>query len=169
LAGSDSLARRLIATIGRLLQVAPPIAFIFLLLEYRSSCSIFCGNNGICSFDKAGPGFIFALAWIIMSSRTAFEQVDRGLFERWRTLGHGNPSVLVRVAIPLSGRRLIAGFMLAWTRALVELAACMMAARVAMPAVTGRGLAAGVAVVASLLTLAAVSIDRRRWNKGGDA
>jgi len=64
----------------------------------------------------------------VRSARTAFEEVDPRLVGLARTLGCGRVAAFRRVTLPLAWRGLVAGVVLAFSRALGEFGATVMIA-----------------------------------------
>ena len=127
--------RTLIETLLSLPLVLPPTAVGLLLLEaLRRS-----GPLGRL-LDRGGVEILFTwkavvLATAVMSfpllvrpARTAFEEIDPRLLAMGRSLGSRPWSVFRRVALPLSWRGLLAGTLLAFSRALGEFGATIMIA-----------------------------------------
>lgn len=71
---------------------------------------------------------VMALPLFIRTAAAAFAAVDRELIEVGRTLGAKNPTLLIAVIMPLSYRGVLAGFVLAFARALGEFGATLMVA-----------------------------------------
>jgi molybdate transport system permease protein len=65
---------------------------------------------------------------LVRSARTAFEEVDEHLVGLARTLGCGPVAAFRRVTLPLAWRGLLAGVVLAFSRALGEFGATVMIA-----------------------------------------
>lgn len=65
---------------------------------------------------------------LVRSARTAFEEVDPRLVDVARTLGRGPVESFFRVTLPLARRGVLAGAVLAFTRALGEFGATVMVA-----------------------------------------
>jgi molybdate transport system permease protein len=127
--------RTLLETLLSLPLVLPPTAVGLLLLEaLRRS-----GPLGRL-LDRAGIEVLFTwkavvLATAVMSfpllvrpARTAFEEVDPRLLAMGRSLGSGSFAVFRRVALPLAWRGILAGTLLAFSRALGEFGATIMIA-----------------------------------------
>lgn len=115
--------------------VLPPTAVGLLLLEL---------------FGRAGPlggalhelGIEVAFTWkgvvlacavmsfplLVRSARTALEEIDPRLAGVARTLGHGRASVFFRVTLPLAWRGILAGALLAFSRAVGEFGATILVA-----------------------------------------
>lgn len=128
-------ARTLAETLLSLPLVLPPTAVGLLLLEaLRRS-----GPLGRL-LDRLGIEVLFTwkavvLATAVMSfpllvrpARTAFEEVDPRLLAMGRSLGCGPFEVFRRVALPIAWRGLLAGTLLAFSRALGEFGATIMIA-----------------------------------------
>jgi molybdate transport system permease protein len=127
--------RTLFETLLSLPLVLPPTAVGLLLLEALRRT----GPLGRL-FDRAGIEILFTwkavvLATAVMSfpllvrpARTAFEEVDPRLLAMGRSLGSGSFAVFRRVALPLSWRGILAGTLLAFSRALGEFGATIMIA-----------------------------------------
>jgi molybdate transport system permease protein len=69
-----------------------------------------------------------ALPLLVRSARTAFEEVDPRLVGMARTLGCGPVRAFLRVTLPLAHRGILAGIVLAFSRALGEFGATVMVA-----------------------------------------
>jgi molybdate transport system permease protein len=65
---------------------------------------------------------------IIRSSQAAFASIDRGYEETATTLGLSPLRVFLKIDIPLAGRSLIAGIIMAWARIMGEFGATLMVA-----------------------------------------
>jgi molybdate transport system permease protein len=127
--------RTLVETVLSLPLVLPPTAVGLLLLEaLRRS-----GPVGRL-LDGMGVEVLFTwkavvVATAVMSfpllvrpARTAFEEVDPRLLAMARSLGSGPVAVFRRVALPLAWRGILAGTLLAFSRALGEFGATIMIA-----------------------------------------
>jgi len=127
--------RTFFETLLSLPLVLPPTAVGLLLLEALSRY----GPLGRL-LDRAGIEVLFTwkavvLATAVMSfpllvrpARTAFEEVDPRLLAMGRSLGSRPWAVFRRIALPLSWRGLLAGTLLAFSRALGEFGATIMIA-----------------------------------------
>jgi len=135
LARRAGTGRTLAETILSLPLVLPPTAVGLLLLEaLRRS-----GPLGRL-LDRAGIEIVFTwkavvLATAVMSFpllvrpvRAAFEEVDPRLLAMARSLGHTPLQAFRRVALPLSWRGILAGTLLAFSRALGEFGATILIA-----------------------------------------
>ncbi len=127
--------KQIAETLLALPLVLPPTAVGLLLLEMLRRS----GPLGRL-LDRAGVEVLFtwkavALATAVMSFpllvrpvRTAFAEVDPRLLGVARSLGHGPFSVFRRVALPLAWRGILAGTVLAFSRALGEFGATILVA-----------------------------------------
>ncbi len=135
LARRHGFGRMLAETILTLPIVLPPTAVGFLLLE------LLRGPGPIGKLlDRAGIELLFtwkavALATAVMSfpllmrpALAAFEEVDPRLLGMARSLGSRPAAVFVRVALPLAWRGILAGTLLAFSRALGEFGATILVA-----------------------------------------
>lgn len=115
--------------------VLPPTAVGLLLLEMLRRS----GPLGRL-LDRAGIEVLFTwkavvIATVVMAfpllvrpARAAFEEVDPRLLQIARSLGRSPASVFLRVALPLSWRGILAGTLLAFSRALGEFGATILVA-----------------------------------------
>ena len=71
---------------------------------------------------------VMSFPLLVRSARTAFEEVDPRLVGLARTLGCGPAAAFFRVTLPLAGRGVLAGTVLAFSRALGEFGATIMVA-----------------------------------------
>ena len=129
------IGRTLVETILTLPLVLPPTAVGFLLLE------LLRGSGPIGRLlDRAGIELLFTwkavvLATAVMSfpllvrpALAAFEEVDPRLLAMGRSLGSGAFATFRRVALPLAWRGILAGSLLAFSRALGEFGATILVA-----------------------------------------
>ncbi len=124
-----------IETVLSLPLVLPPTAVGLVLLEMLSRRAALGGW-------LAGLGVEVVFTWkavvlamavmsfplLVRSARTAFEEVDERLVGIARTLGLGPFAAFRRVTLPLAWRGLLAGVVLAYSRALGEFGATIMVA-----------------------------------------
>ena len=135
LSGRHGFGRTLTETVLTLPLVLPPTAVGFILLE------LLRGSGPIGRLlDRAGIEILFTwkavvLATAVMSlpllvrpSLSAFEEVDPRLLGMARSLGSRPAAVFTRVALPLAWRGIIAGGLLAFSRALGEFGATILVA-----------------------------------------
>jgi molybdate transport system permease protein len=115
--------------------VLPPTVVGFALLELL-------GRNRPLGAWLAGRGIEVVFTWkavvlatavmafplLVRSARTAFEEVDPRLVGLARTLGAGPVAAFFRVTLPLSWRGVLAGTVLAFSRALGEFGATILLA-----------------------------------------
>jgi len=115
--------------------VLPPTAVGLLLLELL-------GRRGLVGSRLAALGVEVVFTWkgvlvatavmsfplLVRSARTAFEEVDPRLVGVARTLGCGPAAAFFRVTLPLAWRGVLAGTVLAFSRALGEFGATIMVA-----------------------------------------
>lgn len=71
---------------------------------------------------------VMSLPLLVRSARTAFEEVDPRLIRVARTLGASPFGAFFRIALPLARRGLLAGLLLAFSRALGEFGATILLA-----------------------------------------
>jgi molybdate transport system permease protein len=71
---------------------------------------------------------VMSFPLLVRSARTAFEEVDEQLVGLARTLGLGPVAAFRRVTLPLAWRGILAGTVLAFSRALGEFGATVMIA-----------------------------------------
>ncbi len=131
----EGAVRTLLETALTLPLVLPPTAVGLLLLEALKRS----GPLGRL-LDALGVEVLFTwkavvIATAVMSfpllvrpARTAFEEVDPRLLAMGRSLGSGPFAVFRRVALPLAWRGILAGTLLAFSRALGEFGATIMIA-----------------------------------------
>jgi len=127
--------RGAVETLLSLPLVLPPTAVGLLLLELVS-------RQGHLGSWLAGHGVEIAFTWravllatmvmsfplLVRSARTAFEEVDPRLVGIARTLGCGPAAAFLRVTLPLAWRGILAGSVLAFSRALGEFGATILVA-----------------------------------------
>jgi molybdate transport system permease protein len=115
--------------------VLPPTAVGLLLLQAL-------GRRGLVGSSLAALGIDVVFTWkgvllatslmsfplLVRSARTSIEEVDPRLVAVARTLGCGPVSAFWRVTLPLAGRGIASGMVLAFARALGEFGATIMVA-----------------------------------------
>ncbi len=135
LAGYRGPGRSALETILSLPLVLPPTAVGLALLGLL-------GRNRPLGAWLAGHGVEVVFTWkavvlatavmsfplLVRSARTAFEEVDPRLVGLARTLGCGPVAAFFRVSLPLARRGVLAGTVLAFSRALGEFGATIMVA-----------------------------------------
>ena len=72
--------------------------------------------------------FVASFPFLVRTAQAGFEQVDRVYEEAARTLGRGEFSIFLTVAVPLAWRGILAGVALAFARAMGEFGATLMVA-----------------------------------------
>jgi molybdate transport system permease protein len=128
--------RSLLEVIVMLPLVLPPTVTGYYLV-------VMLGRNGFAGrflADYLGISVIFswhgaviaatavALPLMVQSAKAAIESFDKNLIQVAYTLGHSELSTAVRVVLPLARNGILAGFILAFTRALGEFGATLMLA-----------------------------------------
>ncbi len=127
--------RDLLDAILTLPLVLPPTVLGYYLL-------VLLGRRGIIGETLAGWGIELVFTWqgaviaasvvafplVFKSARAAFENVDSQLENAARVLGVRGAGVFFRVTLPLAGRGIAAGVLLAFARALGEFGATLMIA-----------------------------------------
>jgi molybdate transport system permease protein len=127
--------RGALETLLSLPLVLPPTAIGIVLLEALSP------RRGLGAW-LAGHGLEIVFTWrgavlaamamasplLVRSARTAFEEVDPRLVGMARTLGCSPAQAFLRVTLPLARRGILAGVVLAFSRALGEFGATIMVA-----------------------------------------
>ncbi len=122
-------------TVLSLPLVLPPTAVGLLLLETLARRSPLGSSLAAHGIEVVFTGKAVILATSVMSfpllvrsARTAFEEVDPRLVDLARTLGCGPLAAFFRVTLPLAWRGVLAGTVLAFSRALGEFGATIMIA-----------------------------------------
>jgi len=135
LAGFRGPGKTALETLLALPLVLPPTAVGLLLLELL-------GRNRPIGAWLAARGIEVVFTWkavvlatavmsfplLVRSARTAFEEVDPRLVGLARTLGCGPAAAFFRVTLPLAWRGVLAGTVLAFSRALGEFGATIIVA-----------------------------------------
>ena len=136
LARRDWPGKSIIETFVSLPLVMPPVATGLILLKLFGRR----GAIGGVLHDKFNLDIIFtwravllalsvmSLPLLVRAARVAFEEVNPRLEEIARTLGAGNWRVFFTITVPLAGRGIIGGMLLAFARALGEFGATIMVA-----------------------------------------
>jgi molybdate transport system permease protein len=122
-------------TVLSLPLILPPTAVGLLLLELlsrRAPVGAWLSARGI-EVVFTWKAVVVATAvmsfpLLVRSARTAFEEVDPRFVGIARTLGHGPLAAFFRVTLPLAWRGVMAGTVLAFSRALGEFGATVMIA-----------------------------------------
>lgn len=121
---------RLVQGLVDLPVVVPhPVAGIALLLFLgrRSPLGAALGHLGL-EFVSHVPGIVAAMLFVsapllVSGAREAFRQVDPRLEQVARSLGDGPWRAFRRITLPLAGRGILAGAILAWARSVSEFGA----------------------------------------------
>lgn len=127
--------KSVLETLLSLPLVLPPTAVGIALLELlgrRGPVGAWLGHHGI-QIAFTWKAVVVATAvlsfpLLVRSARTAFEEVDPKLVGLARTLGCGPMAAFFRVSLPLAWRGVLAGTVLAFSRALGEFGATVMIA-----------------------------------------
>lgn len=124
-----------IETILSLPLVLPPTAVGIVLLEIlarRRPFGAWLGAHGVeVVFTWKAvvlAAAVMSVPLLVRSARTAFEEVDPRLVGLARTLGSAPLAVFFRVTLPLAWRGVLAGVVLAFSRALGEFGATILVA-----------------------------------------
>jgi molybdate transport system permease protein len=130
---SEARAARLIETVVQLPIVVPPaVAGLALLLAFgrRGLIGPLLEGLGVhIAFSSAAvvlAQVFVAAPFYIQAATAAFAGIDENLLVVARTLGARPATVLLRIALPLARRGLVAGAAMAWARALGEFGATLM-------------------------------------------
>jgi molybdate transport system permease protein len=133
--GRTSRLKPVVETILALPLVLPPTAVGLLLLQLLAPKSVVGRALAALSFDVVFTWRAVVVATAVMSfpllvrsARTAFEEVDPKLIDVARTLGSSPLDVFRRVTLPLAFRGVLAGTVLAFSRALGEFGATVLVA-----------------------------------------
>jgi len=136
LARTNRRGKSIVETLATLPLVLPPTVVGLFLLE------LFGRNRPLGRFLYESFGLSVAFTWravvvasavvafplLVRTVRTSFEDIDPRLEAIARTLGKSPLSVFVTVSLPLAYRGILAGFILAFSRALGEFGATIMVA-----------------------------------------
>jgi molybdate transport system permease protein len=127
--------RGAVETLLSLPLVLPPTAVGLLLLELvsrRSAVGRWLTDHGVeVAFTWKAvllATMVMSFPLLVRSARTAFEEVDPRLVGLARTLGCGPLGAFFRVTLPLAWRGILAGSVLAFSRALGEFGATILVA-----------------------------------------
>ena len=133
--GPSARAKPLIETLLALPLVLPPTAVGLLLLQLLAPTTAIGRMLAALSLDVVFTWRAVVIATAVMSfpllvrsARTAFEDVDPKLLDVARTLGCSPFAVFRRVTLPLAFRGVLAGVVLAFSRALGEFGATVIVA-----------------------------------------
>ncbi len=131
----NSKVSRIISALLTLPLVLPPTIIGYYLL-------VFFGKNGIFGSCLANLGIHLIFTWqgavlasalvsfplVLKSAKASFESIDNRMQDAARILGASKVCVFFQVTLPLASRGIIAGVLLAFTRALGEFGATIMIA-----------------------------------------
>lgn len=128
--------RDLVSVIVLLPMVLPPTVLGYYLLLLigregpigRMAEAIGLGRLVFTPAAAVIAAFVASLPFLVRTAQAGFEQVDRVYEEAARTLGRGELSIFLTVAVPLAWRGIVAGIALAFARAMGEFGATLMVA-----------------------------------------
>lgn len=128
--------KSIVETLVSLPLVMPPVATGLILLKLLGRR----GPLGSVLHDRLGLDVIFtwrgvlvslgvmSLPLLVRSARVAFEEINPRLEQIARTLGASEGRIFLTVTLPLAGRGIVGGMVLAFARALGEFGATIMVA-----------------------------------------
>lgn len=126
---------RVARVVGLLVQIplALPPLMSGIVLVYLVGPYTLLGRLFDRQLTNSTTGVILAMTFVaapflVVAARAAFESLDPGLLDVAETLGHGELSRFVRVAIPVAAPGIRAGMVLAWLRAFGEYGAVVVLA-----------------------------------------
>lgn len=136
LARTERVAKSVVETVATLPLVLPPTVVGLVLLE------AFGRNRPLGRFLFEELGLTVAFTWravviasavvafplMVRTVRASFEEIDPRLEAVARTLGRGPVAVFLTVSLPLASRGVLAGLVLAFSRALGEFGATILVA-----------------------------------------
>ncbi len=170
---------RLARVVGVLVQIplALPPLMSGIVLIYLVGPYTFLGRLFHRGLTNSPAGVVIAMTFVaapflVVAARAAFESVDQSLLDVAETLGHGEWSRFVRVAVPVAAPGIRGGMVLAWLRAFGEYGAVVVLAYnpATLPIYTynqfsGAGLSTTLAPTALALVVATlvVAASRLRW------
>ncbi len=132
LARSHGRVAKLVGVLVQIPLALPPlmsgIVLIYLVGPYT-----FLGRLFHRQLTNSSVGVVIAMTFVaapflVVAARAAFEAVDQSLLDVAETLGHGELSRFVRVAVPVALPGIRAGMVLAWLRAFGEYGAVVVLA-----------------------------------------
>ena len=170
---------RVAAVIGILVQIplALPPLMSGIVLIYLVGPYTFLGRLFHRQLTNSSAGLVIAMTFVsapflIVAARAAFESLDPNLLDVAETLGHGELSRFLRVAVPVAAPGIRTGMVLAWLRAFGEYGAVIVLAYnpTSLPIYTynqfsGAGLSPTLAptALALVVALVVVALSRFRW------
>ncbi len=126
---------RIAKAVGVLVQIplALPTLMSGIILVYLVGPYTVLGRLFHRQLTNSRVGVVLAMTFVaapflIVAARSVFETIDQGLLDVAATLGHGEVSRFVRVAVPVAGPGIRAGMLLAWLRAFGEYGAVVVLA-----------------------------------------
>lgn len=130
------VGRNVLDALLTLPMAMPPIVlgyYLLMLLGKRSALGAWLDENFGIQIIFTWQGAVIAASivsfpLIFKSARAAFESVDLQLEQAARVLGLSEFSIFLRVTLPLAWRGIMAGVLLAFTRAIGEFGATLMVA-----------------------------------------
>ena len=177
-ARSNSRLSRIVGVLVQIPLALPPlmsgIVLIYLVGPYT-----FLGRLFDRQLTNSRVGVVLAMTFVsapflVVAARAAFESIDQSLLDVAETLGHGEVSRFLRVAVPVAAPGIRAGMVLAWLRAFGEYGAVVVLAYnpTSLPVYTynqfsGAGLSTTLAPTALALAAATVvvALSRLRWRR----
>ena len=128
--------KTLVETLVSLPLVLPPVVtglFLLKLFGHEGAVGRWLSETSGIEIAFTWKAVVIALAvmslpLLVRTARTAFEEVDGHLEQQARTLGAGESHVFLSVTLPLARRGVMAGVLLAYTRALGEFGATLIVA-----------------------------------------
>ncbi len=178
LARSSSRLSRVVGVLVQIPLALPPlmsgIVLIYLVGPYTVLGRLFDRQ-----LTNSRTGVVLAMTFVaapflVVAARAAFESIDQSLLDVAETLGHGEVSRFVRVAVPVAAPGIRAGMVLAWLRAFGEYGAVVVLAYnpTSLPIYTynqfsGAGLSTTLAPTALALAAATVvvGLSRLHWRR----
>ncbi len=132
----DHPAREVVDALFALPMVLPPTVlgyYLLVVLGRQGALGAWLerdfGINLIFTWPAAAiAAAVVAFPLVFKSARAAFEAIDPNLEKAGRSLGYDEPTLLVRVTLPLAWRGIVAGAMLAFARSMGEFGATLMVA-----------------------------------------
>jgi len=170
---------RLATVVGVIVQIplALPPLMSGIVLIYVIGPYTFLGRLFHRGLTDSPAGIVIAMTFVaapfvIVAARAAFSTLDQGLLDVAHTLGHGDVSRFVRVAVPVAGPSIRAGMLMTWLRAFGEYGAVVVLAYnpSSLPIYTynqfsGVGLATTLAPTALALAVAVVAVVLSRVSR----
>jgi molybdate transport system permease protein len=131
----QSIISNILDALANLPLVLPPTVlgyYLLVLLGNRSPVGSFLNSIGLrLTFTWYGAALaasLVAFPLVVQSTRAALESIDPALEDVARTLGRSNINIFRTISLPLAWRGVLAGTMLAFSRALGEFGATLLVA-----------------------------------------